>query len=59
MTRGKRLECPRIVVVQVEHATREDAWAVVGPVLAHILAQTITREKDARRCNLESVQRRL
>jgi hypothetical protein len=48
MTRGKRLECPRIVVVQAEqprHATREEAWAVVGPVLARILAQTITREK--------------
>lgn len=48
MTRGKRLECPRIVVVQGEqlkHATHEEAWAVVKSVLARILAQTITREK--------------
>lgn len=48
MTRGKRLGCPRIVVVQAEqlkHATREEAWAVVGPVLARILAQVILREE--------------
>jgi len=48
MTRGKRLACPRIVVTQAAQprfTTREEAWDVVGPVLARILAQTILREQ--------------
>jgi|GEM_PF-5480676 len=48
MTRGKRLACPRIVVSQAnepKHATQDDAWAAVRPVLARILAQAILHEK--------------
>ena len=51
MTRGKRLVCPRIVIhhaAQPEHATRDDAWVVVEPVLARILAQTTLREQAER-----------
>jgi hypothetical protein len=54
MTRGKRLVCPRIVVVQAAEprfASRDDAWAVAGPILARILAQTILREQEERKEN--------
>ena len=54
MPRGKRLPCPRIIVVhadQPKYASRDEAWAVAGPVLARILAQTILREQDERERN--------
>ncbi|MCL4302330.1 MAG: hypothetical protein KJ077_41965 [Anaerolineae bacterium] len=49
MTRGKTRECPRIVVVQAAEPkfnTRDEAWQVIGPILARILAQTIAVEKQ-------------
>ncbi|TET52816.1 MAG: hypothetical protein E3J64_04510 [Anaerolineales bacterium] len=48
MTRGKRLECPRIVVVQaaeLKFKTVEEAWAAIGPVLARVIAAAILREE--------------
>lgn len=49
MTRGKRLECPHITIVRAaepKFKTRDEAWQVVGPILARILAQTISSEKQ-------------
>jgi hypothetical protein len=49
MTRGKRLECPRIVVVQateLKFATVDEAWAAIGPVLARVIAAAILREEQ-------------
>lgn len=49
MTRGKRLECPNITIVRAaepKFKTRDEAWQVVGPILARILAQTISSEKQ-------------
>ncbi|GAB4537146.1 MAG: hypothetical protein Kow0063_23480 [Anaerolineae bacterium] len=49
MARGRRLACPSIIVIQAnrpKYATRDEAWAVVGPVLARILAQTILRDQE-------------
>jgi hypothetical protein len=46
MTRGKRLECPRIVVVQaaeLKFATVDEAWAAVRPVLARATTAAILR----------------
>ena len=49
MTRGKRLECPRIVVVQateLRFETVDEAWAAIGPVLARVIAAAILREEQ-------------
>jgi hypothetical protein len=53
MTRGKKIECPRIVVVQVaelKFETVDEAWAVVGPVLARVIAAAILREEQRGPC---------
>ncbi|MBN1136837.1 MAG: hypothetical protein JXM73_09635 [Anaerolineae bacterium] len=57
MTKGKRLACPRIVVVEAEelkYASRDEAWAAVGPILARILAQTIRQEKAEQKDDQEA-----
>lgn len=49
MAKGKKRECPRIIVVQAvkpKFNTRDEAWQVIGPILARILAQTIAVEKQ-------------
>ena len=49
MTRGQRLACPHVVVFhskQTKYASRDEAWAIVGPILARILAQIIAREQE-------------
>ncbi len=49
MAKGKKRECPRIIVVQTAEPkfnTRDEAWQVIGPILARILAQTISVEKQ-------------
>jgi hypothetical protein len=49
MTRGKVLECPNITIVRAaepKFKTRDEAWQVVGPILARILAQKISVEKQ-------------
>jgi hypothetical protein len=62
MPRGKRLPCPRIVVVRADrpkYASRDEAWAVACPVLARILAQIILREEDEReRKNKKKITRK-
>lgn len=48
MPRGKAHTCPRIVVthaVEPRFASRDEAWAVVGPIIARILAQAILADK--------------
>lgn len=49
MTRGKRLECPNITIIRAaepKFKSRDEAWQVVGPILARILAQTISVKKQ-------------
>lgn len=49
MTQGKKLECPKIIVVQAaepKFKTRDEAWHVIGPIFARILAQTISKDKQ-------------
>jgi hypothetical protein len=46
MARGARLKCPPLVVMHAQEPyfkSRQEAWAVVGPILARLLAQTIMR----------------
>jgi hypothetical protein len=48
MTRGKRLACPHVTVLRADppkYATREEAWAVVGRIVARILAQAILQDQ--------------
>jgi hypothetical protein len=51
MTRGKKLKCPRIVVVQAKNPrfeTVEEAWASVGPIVARLVAAAILRDEAER-----------
>lgn len=60
MTRGKRLECPNITIVRAAESkfkTRDEAWQVVGPILARILAQTISAEKQEQKDETHRQQR--
>ena len=53
MTRGKKIECPRIVVVQAaepKFATVEEAWAAVGPVVARLVVAAILWEEQELEC---------
>lgn len=48
MSRGKKLHCPRIILVpakQPKYSSRDEMWTVVGPILARVLAQVILQEK--------------
>lgn len=48
MTRGKRLATPRIVICVADHpryATQDEAWAVVGRLLARMIARLILAEQ--------------
>ncbi len=61
MTRGKRLAGPRIIVShsnQPKYASRDEAWAVVGPTLARILAQIIMREQEEQERKTETTRKR-
>jgi hypothetical protein len=52
MTRGNKLKCPRIVVVQAAEprfATVEEAWAAVGPVIARLVAAAILKDDGEQR----------
>lgn len=48
MVRGKRLECPKIIIKvsgEPKYASRGSAWNYIGPVIARVLARTLTSEK--------------
>jgi hypothetical protein len=48
MTRGKKLIPPQIRIVPAEHprySSLDEAWQVVGPLLAQLLAEMIKRDK--------------
>ncbi len=48
MARGKRLNCPKIIVREsaiTKFATYAEAWENVGPVIARLLAGTISQCK--------------
>jgi hypothetical protein len=46
MTRGKALLCPNFIVFSSSHprfSSVDEAWMVIGPIYARILAQVINR----------------
>jgi len=61
MTRGQRLACPHIVVFhsnQPKYASRDEAWAAVGPILARILAQIIAYEQEEQERKTKATRKR-
>lgn len=52
MPKGKQLPPPEIIVKQADElkfASQEEAFEVVGPILARMIAQTILRENEEKK----------
>ena len=49
--RGKPLKCPRVILVPAKDPkflTRQDAWVIVGPIIARIIAAVIQHAEETK-----------